>query len=105
MRLDGIKTRLVNLEKKRSTSDALLTFADGSTRSLFVKDPLGCCCAAFNRIHWKTKAHHGMPPRTKGPFPVSPHDNVLDLMSNAVEIESNDVFLELVWECAVQGKR
>ena len=115
MRFSGtLKNRIANLEKKSSSCDAVLVFGDGSTRAVRIRDPLGILVAGMHRAAWHgppvppsdAPAPGLSPPDSdRGPRPVSPHDEILDLMANAREIQPNDPFLILILETAQQGER
>jgi hypothetical protein len=99
MRFDRIKKRLDALERKSSISDAVLTFADGSTRAVRLKCPLGIFCDACALQSWKA----GPPEWRKEelanePMPVSEYDTAIQLFARAVSVKSDDRFLQLVWQ-------
>lgn len=100
MRYDPFKRRLEKLEHGASTADAVLKFADASTRAVKVKHPLSLFCAACARIHYwlalnpspeSPLAHE--PPKLELVKPVSPYDELIDLFGRAVDIESDNRFL------------
>ena len=78
MRFEPIKRRLGKLEHGATTADAVLHFADASTRAVTSPDsPLTT----------------GEPPRLDLVKPVSPYDELIDLFGLAVDIESDNRFL------------
>jgi hypothetical protein len=104
---DNLKRRLDALERKSQVSDAVLTFADGSTRSVRLKDPLGIFCAACDLQSWKAGPPEGLEADAeRRPRPVSPFDFALDLFSRAVKVESEDRprFLQLVLQMCQEAR-
>jgi hypothetical protein len=97
IRFDAIKKRLAKLERSNPSSDAVLTFADGSTRAVRLKDPLGIFCAAMSLQSWKAGPPEGRPNAdAERPRPVSQYDLAMSLFARAVKVESEDRFLQLV---------
>jgi hypothetical protein len=107
MRFSGLKTRLQKLESLVSSSDVKLTFADGSTRVVAIKDKLGCAIAAWNKISWCVGPGEGIDASDfwTGPAPTSRFDATLDLLGRAVEIEpDNPPFLQILLGSAVEAR-
>ena len=101
MRFEPIKRRLGKLEHGATTADAVLHFADASTRAVTIRHPLQLFCTACARIHFYLASNPspdsplttGEPPRLELVKPVSPYDELIDLFGLAVDIESDNRFL------------
>ncbi len=89
MRFDKFKNRLASLEVRRGLQDAKLTFADGSTRSITVRDPLGCLLDTWRRVHARLAGR---------PMSESRHDKTIALFGRAVRVDADDHFLQLLHE-------
>jgi hypothetical protein len=96
----SIEKRVARLEGRAGVCDAVLHFADGSTRAVTVRNALALFCAACARASY----YLGPPeksPRSKdfdfpAPRPASPYDNLIDLFGTAERVESTDNFLYTV---------
>jgi hypothetical protein len=99
MRYEPLKRRLGKLEVGATTADAVLHFADASTRAVKVKHPLSMFCAACARIHFFLASNPSpdspltVEPKLELVKPVSPYDELIDLFGRAVDIESDNRFL------------
>jgi hypothetical protein len=89
MRFEKLRNRLSSLEVKRGVQDAQLRFADGSTRVVHIRDPLGCLCDVWR----KKSAQIRGKPETE-----SPHDKTIALFSRAERVDADDSFLQLLHE-------
>jgi hypothetical protein len=96
MRSDSLKRRLAQLEQKSGVSDAVLRFADGSTRSITIRHKnhkLQLFCAAMDRTSYFLGPPEGRERSSSGPPPVSKFDRLIDLFGTAESVEADDVFL------------
>jgi len=110
MRYEALKRRLESLEKSSPSGTAILAFADGSTRSIKIADPLAILIQAMTRIGHATGAPEGreddpeMIEWLTKPLPASKYDHAIELLGRATSIEAGeDNFMALVWEEAVQA--
>jgi len=92
MNSDGMKRRLLSLEKRRGARDVTLHFEDGSQRALRMRDPLGTLLTSFRR---RSAVLQGQP------VEPSKHDAALALFENAVSMEG-DPLSELILSCTHQ---
>jgi hypothetical protein len=107
MRIRDLANRLKKLESLLSPSEVKLTFADGSTRVVAIKDKLGCAIAAWKKISWCIGPGEGIDASDfwTGPAPTSRFDAILDLLGRAVEIEpDNPPFLQILLNSAVEAR-
>ena len=81
-RINSLNKRLGALEAKASTGHILLHFADGSTRSIRLKNPLQCFIAAANRVSCRCEG---------APMPTSPHDELIELLGRATKVDCQDI--------------
>lgn len=91
MKAEGVSKRLGRLEKTRSHKDALLSFSDGSTRALRVRDVLGLTLASFDRVNARNRGTN---------FPESKFDSILDLLAKSEALESEHNLLHIARDCA-----
>jgi hypothetical protein len=101
MRYEPIKRRLAKLEHGASTADAVLLFADDSTRAVSVKHPLSLFCAACSRLssaistpeHLAELRASGVSLEMPEARPVSAYDGLIEMFGRASGIKSDDRFL------------
>jgi hypothetical protein len=99
MRYDPFKRRLEKLEHGAATADAVLKFADASTRAVNIKHPLSLFCAACARLHFFLASNPSpdspltVEPKSELVKPKSPYDELIALFGRAVDIESDNKFL------------
>jgi len=97
MTFDSLRRRIRCLESESATADAVLTFPDGSTRAIRVRDPLELYCNCVNLTAWKAT------PSATGPEPVGEYDQVMRLFAAAASIESREIFLRNIFELAKEA--
>ena len=84
--LSSLRKRVLNLERQSSAGNATLRFADGTTRAIVIRDPLGLVLARFRRIHARDEGLS---------CPESPFDAQIELLDRAESIESVEPLLTL----------
>lgn len=87
MHYDPLKRRLGKLEHGAETADAVLLFADDSTRAVSVKHPLSLFCAACSRLSFSLAPENAP---EKEQRPVSAYDGLIELFGRAVAIQTTD---------------
>jgi hypothetical protein len=93
----NLKNRVRKLESKSGASDAVLWFADGSTRSVRIADPLSVLIAAMDRISRRIGTPEGMEDDAEDePETPSKYDGIVNLLGRAPRIESDDVLMQTV---------
>jgi hypothetical protein len=94
-RYDPFKRRLGKLEHGAASADAVLRFADASTRAVSVRHQLKLFCAACARLSFSLEASK---PELEASAlrverPVSAYDSLIEMFGRAVDIQRNDKFL------------
>ena len=91
MKIRDVGRRLLKLEKKGGAADGVLSFGNGSSRAIRVRDGLGLAVASFRRRHAELE---GLP------RPESPFNGLLELMGNAENIETRHPLLMVTFGIA-----
>ena len=91
-----ISRRVAGLEKTSRATEGVLSFADGSTRAIHVRDVLDLTLAAFRREHARLEALPPEPGR---------YDATLDLLGNAKSVESTEPLVRMIFESFSNSKQ
>jgi len=83
----NLENRVLRLERKSSARNVLLTFADGSSRAIRVRDPLSLVLASWTRRHCEI---------TGAADPASRYDAALALFDHAERVEGDQPIFDLV---------
>lgn len=83
MRFESMKRRLSKLEKRSGVRDVLLSFPDGSSRCLKIRDPLSCLLTSWEKEAAELEGRPSEP---------SKYDPVLHLFQNATAVEGGPLF-------------
>ena len=82
-----LKLRLLRIEQKSHVRDVVLSFTDGSTRAVRVRDPLSLVLASWTRRHCEI---------TGAAAPASRYDAALALFDHAERVEGDQPIFDLV---------
>jgi len=90
-----LNSKVRRLEERFGPRDALLRFINGSTRTIFVRDPLAIFCDAMNLVWYVAHGRFQQPPAD---IPKVPERRLqlINLIAQATEIETNDVFFQQI---------
>jgi hypothetical protein len=98
MRYDPFKRRLGKLETGAKPADAVLRFADASTRAVSVRYPLELFLAACRRLASALEAQHEPAASALSVVrPLSPYDELIDLLGRAEDIQTETTFLHWIF--------
>lgn len=105
MSLKDWKNRLFRMEWKRGSHDIILHFGDGSTKGVHVRDECALWSAAATRISWAIGPPEGREDHRDegGARPVSKFDREIELFGRAERCESDDPFLQSVFEACKEA--